>query len=82
MPIKNICWFYQNVMLPKGHVTKMSYNQLKCSVTKMYVHTRANRTGGAVAWLLKLKSKMSGDAYLLQCFPGLSQYNFVLPLLQ
>ena len=34
-------------------------------------HTdRANSTGGAVAWLLKLQSKMLGDAYLLQCFPG------------
>ena len=34
-------------------------------------HTdRANSTGGAVAWLLKLQSKMFRDAYLLQCFPG------------
>ena len=34
-------------------------------------HTdRANSTGGAEAWLLKLQSKMLGDAYLLQCFPG------------
>ena len=34
-------------------------------------HTdRANSTGGAVAWLLKLQSKMLQDAYLLQCFPG------------
>ena len=34
-------------------------------------HTdRANSTGGAVAWLLKLQSKMLGDAYPLQCFPG------------
>ena len=34
-------------------------------------HTdRANSTGGAVDWLLKLQSKMLGDAYLLQCFPG------------
>ena len=33
-------------------------------------HTeRANSTGGTVAWLLKLQSKMLGDAYLLQCFP-------------
>ena len=31
---------------------------------------RVNSTGGAVAWLLKLQSKMLGDAYLLQCFPG------------
>ena len=29
----------------------------------------ANSTGGAVAWLLKLQSKMLEDAYLLQCFP-------------
>ena len=37
-------------------------------------HTdRANSTGGAVAWLLKLQSKMLGDAYLLQCFPGTKQ---------
>ena len=29
---------------------------------------RANSTGGASkAWLLKLQSKMLGDAYLLQC---------------
>ena len=34
-------------------------------------HTdRANSTGGAEAWLLKLQSKILGDAYLLQCFPG------------
>ena len=35
-------------------------------------HTdRANSTGGAVAWLLKLQSKMLGGGYyLLQCFPG------------
>ena len=34
-------------------------------------HTdRANSTGGAVAWLLKLQSKMLGYAYLLQCFSG------------
>ena len=25
---------------------------------------------GAVAWLLKLQSKILGDVYLLQCFPG------------
>ena len=25
---------------------------------------------GHMAWLLKLQSKMLGDAYLLQCFPG------------
>ena len=32
---------------------------------------RANSTGEAVAWLLKLQSKMLGDVYLLlQCFPG------------
>ena len=37
-------------------------------------HTdRANSTGGAEAWLLKLQSKMLGDAYLLQCFPGTKQ---------
>ncbi|KAK2183382.1 hypothetical protein NP493_314g01015 [Ridgeia piscesae] len=34
-------------------------------------HTdRANSTGGAVVWLLKLQSKMLEDAYLLQGFPG------------
>ena len=39
---------------------------------------RANSTGGAVAWLLKLQSKMLGDAYLLfscSASQGLSQYN-------
>ena len=37
-------------------------------------HTdRANSTGGVVACLLKLQSKMLGDAYLLQCFPGTKQ---------
>ena len=34
-------------------------------------HTdRANSTGQAVSWLLKLQSKMLGDAYLLHGFPG------------
>ena len=33
-------------------------------------HTvRVNSTGGAVAWLLKLQSKMLGNADLLQFFP-------------
>ena len=38
----------------------------------------ANSTGVAVAWLLKLQSKMLGDAYLLlscSASQGLSQYN-------
>jgi hypothetical protein len=42
-------------------------------------HTdRANKAGGAVAWLLKLQSKMLGDAYLLfscRASQGLSQFN-------
>ena len=42
-------------------------------------HTdRANSTGGAVAWLLKLQSKVLGDAYLLQCFPGTVTISVVL----
>ena len=41
------------------------------NITSHSHHTdRANSTGGAVAWLLKLQSKILGDAYLLQCFPG------------
>ena len=41
------------------------------NITNHSPHTdRANSTGGAVAWLLKLQSKMLGDAYLLQCFTG------------
>ena len=28
------------------------------------------QTVQTVVWLLKLQSKMLGDAYLLQCFPG------------
>ena len=41
-----------------------------CYVMLCYVTDRANSTGGAVSWLLKLQSKILGDAYLLQCFPG------------
>ena len=36
-------------------------------VGAMFNHSdRANSTGGAMAWLLKLQSKMLGDTYLLQ----------------
>ena len=42
-------------------------------------HTdRANSTGGAVARLLKLQSKMLGDAYFLQYFPGTVTISLVL----
>ena len=35
------------------------------------IHTiLTEQTVPTVAWLLKLQSKMLGDAYLLQCFPG------------
>ena len=42
-------------------------------------HTdRANRTGGAGIWLLKLHRKMLGVAYLLQCFTRTDCHNKTL----
>ena len=41
------------------------------TMTSQSHHTdRANSTGGAKAWLLKLQSKTLGDVYLHQGFPG------------
>ena len=35
MPLKNICWFYQNIMLPKCLFTKMSYYKNAPLITKV-----------------------------------------------